>query len=100
MPKEKVKEKVRPVHEIRLGRIKAAIWVNELPNDRGRVFHATLGRIYHDGRQWHDSSSFGRDDLPLVMKVADRVHSWIFEQNQEHNGSHKQDQNSSSSEDF
>lgn len=99
MPREKVKEKVRPVHEIRLGRIKAAIWANELPNGTV-VFNSTLGRIYHDGRQWQDSSSFGRDDLPLVMKIADRVHSWIFEQNQEQNGSHRQEQNGSSSEDF
>lgn len=88
----------RPVHEIRLGRIKAAIWKQEGQN--GTRFNVTLGRLYKDGNQWKDSSSFGRDDLPLVAKVADRVHSWIFAQNQEQNGSDKQDQNDSSQEDF
>jgi len=31
--------------------------------------------------QWWDTSLFGRDDLPLVSKVADQAHSWIFQQN-------------------
>ncbi len=94
MPKPKEKEKVKPVHEIRLGRIKAAIWENQLQNG-GSVFNVTIARLWRDGTQWRDSTSFGRDDLPLVAKVADRVHSWIFEQSQEQNGSHKAEQNDS-----
>jgi len=90
MPKEKEKEKVKPVHEIRLGRVKAAIWENETQN--GTMYNVTLCRLYRDGKQWRDSTSFGRDDLPLVAKVADRVHSWIFDQNQEKNGSQKHEQ--------
>jgi hypothetical protein len=96
MPKQR--EKVKPVHEIRLGRIKAAIWENETQN--GTVFNVTLARLYRDGTHWKDSTSFGRDDLPLVAKVADRVHSWIFEQSQEQNGSHKQEPNGSPQEEF
>ena len=96
MPKDK--DKVRPVHEIRLGRIKAAIWENETQN--GTMHNVTISRLFKDGKQWKDSTSFGRDDLPLVAKVADRVHSWIFEQSQDQNGSHKQEQNGSSQEDF
>ena len=42
----------------------------------------TFTRIFKDGDQWKSSDSFGRDDLPLVMKVADMAHSWIFEQGQ------------------
>ena len=26
-----------------------------------------------------DSTSFGRDDLPLVAKIADQAHTWIFQ---------------------
>lgn len=72
------KPKVRPVHEVRLGRIKAAIWENETQN--GTRHNVTVTRIYKDGEQWKDSTSFGRDYLPLVAKVADQAHSWIFEQ--------------------
>lgn len=76
--REKSKEKARPVHEVRLGRIRAAVWENETQN--GTRHNVTLSRLYKDGDQWRDSASFGRDDLPLVMKVADLVHTWIFQQ--------------------
>jgi len=87
------KEKVKPVHEVRLGRIKAAIWENETQN--GSMFNVTISRLWKDGSQWKDSTSFGRDDLPLLAKVCDRVHSWIFEQSQEQNGSHSAESNGS-----
>lgn len=74
-------DKTRPIHEIRLGRIKAAIWVNE--TQTGTRHNVTLQRIYRDGEQWKSTDSFGRDDLPLVGKVADLAHSWIFEQGQQ-----------------
>jgi hypothetical protein len=99
MPKEKEKAKVRPVREFRLGRIKATLWANR--TDSGIRHNVTFSRLYKpEGGDWQDSSSFGRDDLPLVAKVADQAHSWIFEQSQEQNGSHKQEPNGSSPEDF
>lgn len=71
----------KPVHEIRMGRIKAAIWENATQN--GTRHNVTISRLYKDGEQWKDSLSFGRDDLPLVAKVADQAHSWIFNQKDE-----------------
>lgn len=69
----------KPVHEIRLGRIKAAIWENDTQN--GTRHSVTLQRIYKDDEgNWQYTTSFGRDDLPLVCKVADLVHSWIYQQ--------------------
>jgi hypothetical protein len=67
-----------PVHEVRLGRIKAAVWENATEN--GVRHNVTISRLYKDGTQWKDSASFGRDDLPLVIKVADQAHNWIFNQ--------------------
>ncbi len=79
MPKEKDKEK--PAHEVRLGRIKATIWANEV---EGGVRHnVQLRRLYKDGDNWAQSDSFGRDDLPLVAKVTDMAHTWIFERGQD-----------------
>ena len=75
MPKREAK--ARPVHEIRLGRIRAAIWENE--TDNGTRHNVTLSRLYKDGEDWKDSASFGRDDLLLVAKVSDLAHSWICE---------------------
>jgi hypothetical protein len=70
--------KNRPVHQVRLGRIKAAVWQNE--TEKGVRHNVTFTRLYRDGDQWKDTTSFGRDDLPLVAKVADLAHTWIFEQ--------------------
>ena len=67
----------RPVHEVRLGRIKATIWENDTRD--GIRHNVSLSRIYKDGNTWKDSTSFGRDDLPLVMKVADMAHTWVYE---------------------
>ena len=69
----------RPVHEIRLGRVKAAIWLNETSS--GARHNVTFQRIYRDSDEWKSTDSFGRDDLPLVAKVADMAHSWVFQQN-------------------
>jgi hypothetical protein len=76
----------RPVHEIRLGRIRAAIWAN--PTETGVRYNTTLCRLYKDDKsgEWRDSLSFGRYDLPLVMKVADLAMLWIYEHGISNNG--------------
>ena len=68
----------RPVHEIRLGKVKAAIWRNE--TDAGPRHSVTITRIYKTEGGWESSSSFGRDELPLVVKAADQAHTWIYQQ--------------------
>jgi hypothetical protein len=73
--------KTKPVHEVRLGHIKAAVWRNE--TEAGARYNVTFSRLYKDGDQWGSTESFGRDDLLLLAKVADQTHSWIFAQNQE-----------------
>ncbi len=79
----------KPVHEVRLGRIKAAIWANATQN--GTRHNVTLSRIYKDGDDWKDSTSFGRDDLPLLVKVADQCHDWIFQHSGSSAGSRAQE---------
>jgi len=73
----------KPVHEIRLGRIKANIWAND--TEKGVRHNVTIEQLYKDGDNWKSTSSFGRDQLPLVMKVADLAHTWIFEPSQAEN---------------
>lgn len=69
--------KNRPVHEERIGHIKAAVWANE-GGQGGTFYSATFTRIYRDGQgNWKTSDSFGRDDLLVLAKVADRAHTWI-----------------------
>ena len=68
--------KQKPIHEIRLGAVKAAIWENT--HDNVIRHNVTVVRLYKDGEDWKSSDSFGRDDLPLLCKVADQAHTWIF----------------------
>ena len=69
----------KPVHEFRLGRIRAAIWENDSAS--GPFHSVTLSRLYKDeAGQWADSASFDRDDLLLIAKLADQAHTWIYEQ--------------------
>lgn len=74
--KKQTKEKQKPVQEIRMGRIKAAIWQND--TEKGVRYNVTISRLYKDEETWKNSSSFGRDDLLLASKVLDRAHSWIL----------------------
>ena len=69
--------KQKPVHEIRLGRIRATIWAHRTES-REAWFNVTVSRSYKDGNQWKDTSAFGRDDLPIVAKVADMAYAWVW----------------------
>ncbi len=71
------KSKLQPVHEVRLGAVKAAIWENE--TSVGTRHNVTVSRLYKDRDEWKQTESFGRDDLPLLAKVVDMAHTWIFE---------------------
>jgi len=64
-----------------MGRIKAAIWQNEI--DTGIRYNVTVGRPCKDGNDWKQTESFGRDDLPVLAKVADQAHTFIFHKQQE-----------------
>ena len=66
----------KPIHEIRLGYIKAAIWAND--TESGIRYNVRVTRLYKDGDNWQTTDSFGRDDLPIVAKAADLAHTWIF----------------------
>jgi len=65
----------RPVHEVRLGLVKAAIWANA--TREGVIHNVTFERSYKDGDEWKSTQSFGHDDLLKVAKLADQAHSWI-----------------------
>ena len=72
----KQKSTNKPVEEVRIGSVKAAIWKNE--TESGPRFNVTFQRLYRDGENgWRSTDSFGRDDLLVLAKVADQAHGWI-----------------------
>jgi hypothetical protein len=67
----------QPVHEERIGRVKAAVWAHA--GERGVRYSVTVCRVYKDGDKWQRSEGFSRDDLLVLAKVADLAHTWLCE---------------------
>ena len=66
----------KPIKEIRLGAIKAAIWKND---KEGKVSHnVKITRIDKQEDNWKESTYFSKTDLALVTKVADLAHTYIY----------------------
>ena len=69
----------KPIKEIKLGSVRAAIWQNALEN--GRVMYSvTFSRLYKEDGAWRDSTSFGRSELPLLARAAEMALDWIYAQ--------------------
>jgi hypothetical protein len=75
-------EKKKPTHEVKLGRIRAAIWANQT-EDADVWFNVTVSRLFKDDGQWRDAQSFRRDDLPIVQKALGMAYDWIWTQRME-----------------
>lgn len=71
----------RPVEEVRLGTVKAAIWRNE--TEHGVRYSVTFEKLYRDQSGWRSTGSFGRDDLLVLAKAADQAHTWILASSRE-----------------
>ncbi len=64
--------KQKPVHEVRLGRVRAAIWENATEKATWRK--VTFSRLFKDKtNKWQDTESFGKEDLLLLAEVARQV---------------------------
>jgi len=70
----------KPVHQIRLSAIRAAIWLNKSQTSGESWFTVTVTRSYRDKEQLKDTTTFRRDDLPIVSKVVEMAYTWIWEQ--------------------
>jgi hypothetical protein len=73
----------RPIHTVRYGAVRAAIWRNVVDNGNASrpLYCVTFSRSYKDGQNnWKESSNFGFDDLLLLAKAADEAHTWITKQ--------------------
>lgn len=68
----------KPVHTVKLGRIRASIWKNT--GQRGTWYNVTIGRLFKRGEKFEESPSFSRDDLPLVEVAASQAFEWITKQ--------------------
>jgi hypothetical protein len=74
----------RPIHVIRRRGVKASIFINK--SGDSEFAKVTVQKIYRDDvGHWKTSTSFGRDDLPLVTLVTKRAWEWILDREAEPN---------------
>jgi len=69
-----------PVKEFRAGRIKAAVWRNDVERDGQIVVRhsVTMQKRYRDSDgNWKDSSSFFLNDLPRVEMLMRKAFEYI-----------------------
>ena len=62
----------QPVHRLRIGSISAAIFENKT-QDGKTFYNAQFDRSYRDGETWKHTTSYGRDDLLILAKLADQI---------------------------
>ena len=71
-------KKNAPAAKVSVGLQTASIWKNE---SEGRAFYnVTFDRRYRDSEgNWKSTSSYGRDDLLALAKLADLAHTKVLE---------------------
>lgn len=71
----------KPVKVIRLRGVSASVFANHGKSEgRDITFHkVSLQRSYKDGDEWKQTTSFGRDDLPVVSLVMKRAWEFILD---------------------
>ena len=91
MAKKQNNLKVQPVEEIRIGSIKAAIWKN--PGESGPRFNVAFQRLYRtEEGKWLSTTSFGRNDLLVLQKVANETHTRVMQLIGEQRGEKREEQ--------
>lgn len=67
--------KQKPVHEIKVGGIRATIWLNEA---NGTTIHnVTVSRRYKSGDKFQQTTSFNRSHLPRLYEAILKADHWI-----------------------
>ena len=66
----------KPVHEIRLGSVRAAIWANITQN--GVRHSVTISRSYRVGNDWKKTNSYGKEDLLVLEKITKLAQKWLY----------------------
>jgi hypothetical protein len=68
----------QPVHTVRHRGLKATVWRNQ--TEKGPMYNVTLVRSYRDraSGEWHDTASFGYDDLMNLSALMYEAHSYYL----------------------
>jgi hypothetical protein len=73
----------KPKKQFRMGLVVASVF--DQPTENGTIFNVSISKLYKNegDTEWSRSTSFGRDDLPLVSEVARQAWVWVHENQQQ-----------------
>jgi hypothetical protein len=71
----------KPVQTFRLRGVSVSVFENNAKmKDRDVTFHkVAIQRSYRDGDEWKNTTSFGRDDLPVLGLLLKQAWQWVLE---------------------
>ena len=77
---------VKPVKVFRLRGIAASVFANQTQVDGQTVsYHkVTIQRTYRDGDEYKTTTSFSRDDLPIVSLLVSRAWEFVLDTESTH----------------
>ncbi|HOW74310.1 MAG TPA: hypothetical protein PKY77_27215 [Phycisphaerae bacterium] len=78
-----------PVAKFKAGPVSCALWENRLVANgkTALVMKASISKAYKDRNgQWSSTSSFNRDEIPLVMYCLQKAYAAMIEQNSKGSG--------------
>jgi hypothetical protein len=73
----------KPVQAFRMRGISASVFANEVTTDDGREltrYDVSVQRRYRDGDEFKTTTSFRRDDLPILQLLARRAWEFIVDE--------------------
>ncbi len=76
MSEDEPKNNQPPFAEIRLGKIKAAIWRSE--GQYGPQYRVSLSKSFRTADGWRTVTSFQPGDLPFLRKAIDMAHDRVL----------------------
>lgn len=68
---ENTEVKNTPVFKTKIGLVKGTVWLNDT------FYSVTISRSYKNGDEWHDTTTFGHDDMLNVAKIAERCELFV-----------------------
>lgn len=74
--------KQQPVKKFKAGQVAVAVW----KNDEHHSYSVTCQRVYKDGEEWKETTSFFVGDLPVVQELMRCAFIYIINNPIEHNG--------------
>ena len=76
--------KNKPVLEVKLGSIKGTVWLNASKNTlKGKtVPNISITKLYKQDGSWKRTTNFSHKELVLVAKVADQIHTELYQKAQ------------------